>query len=181
MPEKRDAISERYRNEAAELARRYTDILSERQQLEDAMEGRIIYTEEMAIADLLGSGQQEGERVQTSNISNIPEKIAILLADGYVEKQINRMRKEALRRIDDYMDLCLKVNAVEVAMGERMTEREALVFRQIFIEHKSQSHVTGESGRKLDKKSVHRSKITALQKVADELYFQDYIRGEITA
>ena len=91
------------------------------------------------------------------------------------------MRKEALRRIDDYMDLCLKVNAVEVAMGERMTEREALIFRQIFIEHKSQSHVTGESGRKLDKKSVHRSKITALQKVADELYFRDYIRGEITA
>lgn len=63
MPEKRDAIPEKYENEAAELAQRYTHILSERQQLEDAMEGRIVYTEEMAIQDLLGSGQQEGERV----------------------------------------------------------------------------------------------------------------------
>lgn len=58
MPGKRDAIPEKYENEAAELAQRYTHILSERQQLEDAMEGRIVYTEEMAIQDLLGSGQQ---------------------------------------------------------------------------------------------------------------------------
>ena len=88
-------IEERFLTEALLLAGSYSDAVKEKKQLQDLMTGEFEYTEDMAIQDLIGGGQQEGERVQTSNISNIPERAAILLADGYVEKQKYRMQKEA--------------------------------------------------------------------------------------
>ena len=77
-------IEERFLTEALLLAGSYSDAVKEKKQLQDLMTGEFEYTEDMAIQDLIGGGQQEGERVQTSNISNIPERAAILLADGYV-------------------------------------------------------------------------------------------------
>ena len=84
-------IEERFLTEALLLAGSYSDAVKEKKQLQDLMTGEFEYTEDMAIQDLIGGGQQEGERVQTSNISNIPERAAILLADGYVEKQKYRI------------------------------------------------------------------------------------------
>ena len=123
----------------------------------------------MAIQDLTGGGQQEGERVQTSNISNIPERVAILLADGYVEKQKYRIQKEAREQIAEYRQLCERMSIVETAMRERMDTRTRAVFRCLFIDHKVWSAVRDEHGNRLEKKAVLRCKNKIIAAIAQEI------------
>lgn len=162
-------IEERFLTEALFLAGSYSDAVKEKKQLQDLMMGEFEYTEDMAIQDLIGGGQQEGERVQTSNISNIPERAAILLADGYVEKQKYRMQKEAQSRMDEYRKVCEQVEIVETAMNERMDDRTRAVFRCLFIEHKAWSAVRDEHGNGLEKKAVLRCKNKIIAAIAQEL------------
>ncbi len=73
-------------------AETYGKMLDDRVQLKALIDAGVIpYTEEMAIRDLSAvSVGYDTERVQTSNISNIPERIAALLDSGYVEKMNRR-------------------------------------------------------------------------------------------
>lgn len=66
------------------LAETYGRMLDDRVQLKALIDAGVIpYTEEMAIRDLSAvSVGYNTERVQTSNISNIPERIAALLDSG---------------------------------------------------------------------------------------------------
>ena len=54
-------IEERFLTEALLLAGSYSDAIKEKKQLQDLMTGEFEYTEDMAIQDLIGGGQQEGE------------------------------------------------------------------------------------------------------------------------
>lgn len=169
-------VEARFQQEARLLAESYATLLSDRKTLGDLLSGDFVYTEEMAIQDLLGSGQQEGERVQTSNISNIPERIAILLADGYVEKQRTRMQKEAQEHLEEYRDICGKIEIVETAMAERMDSRTRAVFRCLFMERRSWSKVRDELGNHLAAQQISTARNDALRAVAEEIMSIDYLR-----
>lgn len=162
-------IEERFLQEALLLAESYSMILIERKDLHDLLTGNFVYTEDMAIQELMGGGQQEGERVQTSNISNIPERIAILLADGYVEKKRKQMQREAQQQIQEYRRLCDKIQIVETAMAERMDARTQAVFRCLYIERKPWSRVRDEYRNHMDDQQIRRAKEKAIMAIAEEL------------
>lgn len=171
-------IEERFLTEALFLAGSYSAAVKEKKQLQDLMTGIFEYTEDMAIQDLTGGGQQEGERVQTSNISNIPEKVAILLADGYVEKQKYRMQREAQGRMNEYRKLCEQVEIVETAMNERMDDRTRAVFQCLFIDHKVWSAVRDEHGNRLQPQQISEARDKAINAIAEELLLMEQIATE---
>lgn len=170
-------IEERFLNEALLLAESYSMILIEQKDLHDLLTGNFVYTEDMAIQELMGGGQQEGERVQTSNISNIPERIAILLADGYVEKKRKQMQREAQQQIQEYRQLCDKIQIVETAMAERMDARTRAVFHCLYIERKPWSRVRDEYGNHLARQQIKNARDTGIIALAKEMiatqYFQE--------
>ena len=172
-------IEERFLTEALLLAGSYSDAAKEKKQLQDLMTGEFEYTEDMAIQDLIGGGQQEGERVQTSNISNIPERVAVLLAEGYVEKQKSRMQTEAQSRMNEYRKLCEQVEIVETAMNERMDDRTRAVFRYLFIEHRAWSAVRDEHGNGLRPQQIADAREKAIEAIAEELSLIEQIAEEL--
>ena len=78
------------------LAKSYGQMLKDRERLKAMIDAGVpIYTKEMALRDLTSTSiDYESERVQTSNISNIPLRIIELLDNGYVEKMNRKLRRE---------------------------------------------------------------------------------------
>ena len=152
-------IEERFLTEALLLAGSYSDAVKEKKQLQDLMTGEFEYTEDMAIQDLIGGGQQEGERVQTSN----------------VEKQKYRMQKEAQRRMDEYRKLCGQVEIVETAMNERMDDRTRAVFVQFYVEHRKKCQIVDEYSCQLYRSQVERAMSDAIDSIAEELAYREFI------
>ena len=90
-------IDERYIEEALLLAGRYSESVKRRDQLRNLMTGDFEYTKDMAIRDLIGGGvRYDTGRVQPSNISQQPERTAILLHTDFVLKEW-RMIQEGAR------------------------------------------------------------------------------------
>lgn len=169
-------IEERFTTAAFQLAESYSVLLTDRQYHEDLMSGNFKYTEDMAIQDLIGGGQQEGERVQTSNISNIPERVGILLADGYVEKHKRQMQREARENRKEYLAICEKIGIVEAAMQERMDARTRAVFRCLYIEHRPWSKVKDEIGNRLHPQQISTAQQSAIYAIAEELVSVEYLK-----
>lgn len=170
-------IEERFLQEALLLAGSYKSNVQDKKYLEDMMAGNFEYTEDMAIEDLMGGGQQDGERVQTSNISNQPERIAILLMSGYVEKQKARMQKDAQEQMDEYLKLCRQIQIVDIAMAERMEPRTKTVFIQLYIESRKKSLVVDEYRNHLHRQQVDRAMMDAVQAIAEELAYRDFLEN----
>lgn len=171
-------IEERFLRDARLLAESYSSILTEHRELKNLLTGNFVYTENMAIQELLGGGQKEGERVQNSNISNIPERIAILLADGYVEKKRKRMQREAAEHIDEYRELCRKIEVVETAMAERMDARTRAVFRCLYIEKRAWSRVKDEYGNHLARQQIANGRDKAVSAIAEELELTEQLEEQ---
>ena len=128
---------------ASWLAKSFSSLLKRQKRLKTLKEfGPIKYTEDMAIADLTSISVNTGsDKVQTSGISKIPEKVALLLSSGYVEKMQEKMNQE-------YEDLCgeleyvsWKLDIIDAAMEERMTERQRVVFRWVYLEKMSLRYI----------------------------------------
>lgn len=168
-------IEERFLQEALLLAGSYKSNVQDKKYLKDMMTGNFEYTEDMAIQDLMGGGQQDGERVQTSNISNQPERIAILLMSGYVEKQKARMQKEAQEQMEQYLELCRQIQIVDTAMAERMEPRTKTVFIQLYIERRKKSLVVDEYRNHLHRPQVDRAMTDAIEAIAEELAYRDFL------
>lgn len=104
--------------------------------------GPMKYTEDMAIADLTSISVNTGsDKVQTSGISKVPERVALMLSSGYVEKMQEKMNQ-------DYEDLCeeleyvsWQLDIIDAAMEERMTERQRVVFRWVYLEKMSLRYI----------------------------------------
>jgi hypothetical protein len=169
-------IEERFLADALRLAESFSGRVMERDTLKALLDDTFEYTEDMAIQDLIGGGVQYGERVQTSNISNVPERIAILLDEGYVEKQRCKMRQEAEKHKKDYQKYCAEIEIVETAMQERMDARTRAVFRCLYIEHRPWSKVRDEVGNHLEKKAVLRCKQKEITAIAEELMLVEHLK-----
>lgn len=118
------------------LAVNFSSLLKRQKRLKILKEfGPVRYTEDMAIEDLTAISVNTGsDRVQTSGISKVPEKVAMLLESGYVDKMQKKMDQE-------YEDLCRELeyvswqlDIIDAAMEERMTERQRVIFRWVYLE-----------------------------------------------
>lgn len=125
------------------LSKTYGQMLKDREQLKAVIDAGVpVYTEEMAIRDLSSiSIDYESDRVQTSSISNVPERIAELLDNGYVEKMNRKLRREMAETVKEYGYLCWKIEVVETAMRERMEQKERAIFERMFVRGKSYRQV----------------------------------------
>lgn len=169
-------IEERFLQEALLLAERYSESVRERNQLRNLMLGDFEYTEDMAIQDLTGGAvRYDTERVQTSNISNEPERIAILLDNGYVWKEKQRIREEARKQQAELDRLNREIGIVEVAMNERMDDRTKAVFRCLYIEHRPWSKVRDECGNCLKPQQINAARQRAIRRIAEEVMSVQYI------
>ena len=128
---------------ASWLAESFSSLLKRQKRLKTLKEfGPIKYTEDMAIADLTSISVNTGsDKVQTSGISKVPERVALLLSSGYVEKMQEKMNQE-------YEDLCeeleyvsWQLDIIDAAMEERMTERQRVVFRWVYLEKMSLRYI----------------------------------------
>ena len=154
------------------LAKSYGQMLKDRERLQSVLDAGVpIYTKEMAIRDLSSvSIDYETDRVQTSNISNVPLRIAELLDHGYVEKMNRRLRREMDDSVKEYGYLCWKIEVVETAMRERMDKKEQAIFERMFARGKSYRQVCKAYKKgTLHNKQVSQIKQRCLQAIANHL------------
>lgn len=154
------------------LAKSYGQMLKDRERLQSVLDAGVpIYTKEMAIRDLSSvSIDYETDRVQTSNISNVPLRIAELLDHGYVEKMNRRLRREMDDSVKEYGYLCWKIEVVETTMRERMDQRERAIFERMFARGKSYREICKAYKRgTLHNKQVSQIKQRCLQAIANHL------------
>ena len=125
----------------------------------------------MAFRDLASiSIDYESERVQTSNISNVPLRITELLDNGYVEKVNRKLRREMDESVKEYGYLCWKIALVETAMRERMDKKEQAIFERMFARGKSYRQVCKAYKKgTLHNKQVSQIKQRCLQAIANHL------------
>lgn len=154
------------------LAKSYGQMLKDRDHLKRVIDAGVQpYTEEMAVADLTAiSIDYESDRVQTSNISNIPQRVAELLDAGYVSKMNRRLRWEMKETVKDHAYLCWKIEIVETAMRERMDKMEQAVFTRIFVRGKTYREICKayKKGR-LQLRQVNAAKDKSIQAISDHL------------
>ena len=104
--------------------------------------GPMKYTEDMAIADLTSISVNTGsDKVQTSGISKVPERVALLLSSGYVEKMQEKMNHEYEDLCDELEYVTWQLDIIDAAMEERMTERQRVVFRWVYLEKMSLRYI----------------------------------------
>ena len=154
------------------LEKSYGQMLKDREQLKTVIDAGVpVYTKEMAIRDLSSiSIDYESDRVQTSNISNVPERIAELLDNGYVEKMNRKLRWEMAEMVKEYSYLSWKIEVVETSMAERMEGMERAVFERLFVRGKTYRQVCKAYKKgTLHNKQVSQIKKKCIQAVADHL------------
>ena len=172
-------IDERYIEEALLLAGRYSESVKRRDQLRNLMTGDFEYTKDMAIRDLIGGGvRYDTERVQTSNISNQPERIAILLDNDFVLKERRRIQEEAWKYKMELDILNRELAVIEVAMSERMDVRTRAVFRCLYIEHLPWSRGKDEFSNHLKPQQISNARNAAIRAIAEEIMSLAYCTGE---
>ena len=175
--EEKIEINEAYLVDALLLAGQYAGLLQEKKYYEDALAGVQMYTAEMAIDELSGSAYSDSERVQTSSISNPTERIGMLLATGYVEKKNAEILREVQENLAEYTDICEKIDIIEVAMRERMSERTRAVFVQIFIKNLAWSKVKDVYRHSLDRHQVSRERDKAIVAIAEEMCYRNIVQN----
>ena len=154
------------------LANSYGQMLKERGRLKAVIDAGVpIYTREMAIRDLASiSIDNESDRVQTSNISNIPLRVSELLDNGYVEKMNRKLRREMDESVKEYGYLSWKIDVVETTMQERMDKKERAIFERMFAKGKSYRQVCKAYKKgTLHNKQISQIKKRCLQAVANHL------------
>lgn len=154
------------------LAKSYGQMLKDRDYLKKVIDAGVQpYTKEMAIQDLTAvSVNYESERVQTSNISNVPLRVAELLDAGYVEKMNRRLWWEMNETVKDHAYLCWKIDVVETAMRERMDKKERAIFERLFVRGKSYRQICKAYKKgNLQLRQVNAARDKSIQAISDHL------------
>ena len=153
------------------LAQSYGQMLKDRERLKAVIYAGVpIYTKEMALRDLASiSIDYESERVQTSNISNVPLRITELLDNGYVEKMNRKLRREMDESVKEYGYLNWKIEAVETAMRERMDQMERAIFIRVYARGYTFSQLKKAYKKRLCNRQICAAKEAALKALADEI------------
>ena len=152
------------------LAETYGEMLKERDNLKRMLDGSL-YTEDMAISELQSvTVNYEIERVQSSNTTNAPERIAVKLSDGYMERRRAELRHNAAELTDYLAYLEWKIGIVEVAMRERMTRLQRGIVKQYYLLHKTYRQMKESyKGARLHNQTISVEKKITLEMIAMEI------------
>lgn len=153
------------------LAKSYGQMLKDRERLKAVIDSGVpIYTKEMALRDLASiSIDYESERVQTSNISNIPLRITELLDNGYVEKMNRKLRREMDESVKEYGYLSWKIALVGTTLRERMDKMERAIFIRVYVRGYTFSQLKKAYKKRLCNRQICEAKEAALKALADEI------------
>lgn len=158
---------------AMKLAADYSRLLEEHDRLIKRLDGNWVYTREMAIADLDSlTVSYDMERVQSSNISNPSERIALMLTDEYLQRkqeEYNREHDRCLRECE-YVDW--KLDIVETAFRERMNDLQRRIFKLVFIQGLSFREIRAALQEKICNRQIVETKKKIWQKICWELQAQ---------
>ena len=157
------------------LARTYANLLAERINIRQWLDGHKVFTTDMAIEELMSiTPQSEGERVQTSGLSDQTARIAEKLAAGYVEKRQRQLEREAASLARELTYIEWKAGVVEAAMENRMTRNDAAFFRLMFVRGKTYREIRdAHRGRKIYDHGIRKKKQAVLKAVEEELRLRD--------
>ena len=171
---------------AMKLAADYPFLLKEHDRLVKKLDGNWIYTKDMAIADLNNiTVSYDMERVQSSNISNPSERIALLLTDEYLQKKQEEYEREHQRCLRECEYVDWKLDTVETAVRERMNEFQRLVFRLIVVQRLAFQEAREFLPGKASNRKIVEAKKTIWQQISKELLIREqansrYIKRLIT-
>ena len=148
----------KYLEEARFLAETYTQMLDVRDSLRKSLEGNWTFTKAMAIAELDNIAvSYDGERVQSSNISNPTERIAMKITDEYMEKRQAEMDAERQACAMELDYVLWKIEVVETSSKERLTKKQGDVFTLIYVGHKTYNEAERILWKKRKRKLVDRN------------------------
>ena len=171
---------------AMKLAADYPFLLKEHDRLVKKLDGNWIYTKDMAIADLNNiTVSYDMERVQSSNISNPSERIALLLTDEYLQKKQEEYEREHQRCLRECEYVDWKLDTVETAVRERMNEFQRLVCRLIVVQRLAFQEAREFLPGKASNRKIVEAKKTIWQQISKELLIREqansrYIKRLIT-
>lgn len=156
------------------LAETYANLLVERNNIRQWLDGHKVFTVDMAIEELMSlTTQSEGERVQTSGLSDQTSRIAEKLAGGYVKKRQRQMEREAVLWSRELSYAEWKIGVVDEAMEKRMTRNDAAFFRLMFVRKKTFREIReAHRGNRIYNHDISRRKKSVLKAVEDELRFR---------
>lgn len=165
---------------ASWLAENFSSLRKRQKRLKTLKDfGPMKYTEDMAIADLTSISVNTGsDKVQTSGISKVPERVALLLSSGYVEKMQEKMNQE-------YEDLCAELeyiswqlDIIDAGMEERMTERQRGIFRWVYLEKMSLRYIHDNLMPRCSLGTIKAEQDHAVQCLAEEVKTRKAVADE---
>ena len=163
------------------LAETYGEMLKERDNLKRMLDGSL-YSEDTAISELQSiTVNYAGERVQSSNTANAPERIAVKLSDGFVERRRAELRRDAVELEDYQAYLEWKIGIVEVAMRERMTRLQRGIFKQYFVLRKTYKQMCESYKGCLYYRKILAEKKTALDMISMEIMTAPLLENDVYA
>ena len=145
------------------LAENFSSLLRMQKRLKTLKEfGPVQYTEDMAVADLASISSVSGsDKVQSSSISDIPQRVSVMLESGYVQKMQRKMNQEYQELCEELEYINWQLDIIDAAMEERMTEEQRVVFRWYFRDQISLRYI-----QKMLMPAFSRFKISSLRDAA---------------
>ena len=183
MPEeKQNHLPEsKYLREAKLLAKDYTRMLAEQKMLQKRLDGNWVYTIDMAIDELNNiTVSYENERVQSSNISNPTERIALKLTDAYMARKQRELDAERNACVMERDYVNWKIGVVEAVIKERLDDELKDMFTLQYKGHKTYEE-TQDILQKKRKRSASRKKIINQKRKIMELLSKELELRESTA
>ena len=141
---------EQLRRKARWLLKNFRKLLEQKHKQEEEMRNVPLFTRDDALYKLSGmAAHQQGERVQTSNISNSP-----LTAAMNVDEMLERMNKEVREDVSKgYEQLCERITLVNT-MLLTLDSKTRSVAQQLYIEGKDRDSIINSKGGYFSRKIV---------------------------
>ena len=148
---------------AGYLAENFSSLLRMQKRLKTLKEfGPVQYTEDMAVADLASISSVSGsDKVQSSSISDIPQRVSVMLESGYVQKMQRKMNQEYQELCEELEYIDWQLDIIDAAMEERMSEEQRVVFRWFYRDRMSLRYI-----QKMLMPAFSRFKISSLRDAA---------------
>lgn len=173
-----------YMTEALFLANSYAQLDETRKTLEKRLAGSWVYTKDMAIADLNNiSVSYDGERVQSSNISNPTERTVLKINDErYMARKQAEMDAEKAACVRELEYVSWKAGVVETAVRERMGAELRSMFTLHYKGHKTyretQRILLKRRGKNAYNDKIYRQKNDCVKMISRELELRSQLGTE---
>ena len=158
---------------AMKLAADYPRLLEEHDRLVKRLDGNWTYTREMAIADLDSlTVSYDMERVQSSNIINPSERIALMLTDEYMQRKQEQYNREHVRCLRECEYVDWKLDTVETAFRERMDDLQRRIFKLVYVQGLTFREIKEAMHDRIGNRQIVETKKMIWQKICWELQTQ---------